>query len=77
MDYKTLKKLLEMLQSCDEQSITIEKEVVAYVNDSIFRFIEVDDKKHKYNTGVDYFLTLKNFEDKTGLYLYNIKNTKK
>ena len=56
---------------------TIEKEVVAYVNDSIFRFIEVDDKKHKYNTGVDYFLTLKNFEDKTGLYLYNIKNTKK
>lgn len=57
---------------------TIEKEVVAYVNDSIFRFVEVDDKKHKYNTGVDYFLTLKNFEDKTGLYLYNdIKNTKK
>ena len=57
---------------------TIEKEVVAYVNDSIFRFIEVDDKKHEYNTGVDYFLTLKNFEDKTSLYLYNdIKNTKK
>ena len=50
---------------------TKEKEVVAYVNDSIFRFIEVDDKKHEYKTSVDYFLTLKNFEDKTSLYLYN------
>ena len=35
MDYKTLKKLLEMLQSCDEQNIIIEKEVVLSIVEEV------------------------------------------
>ena len=35
MDYKTLKKLLEMLQSYDEQSITIEKEVMLNIVEEV------------------------------------------
>ena len=35
MDYKTLKKLLEMLQSCDEQCITIEKEVMLNIVEEV------------------------------------------
>ena len=35
MDYKTLKKLLETLQACNEQNITIEKEVMLSIVEEV------------------------------------------
>ena len=35
MDYKTLKKLLETLQACEEGSITIEKEVMLSIVEEV------------------------------------------
>ena len=35
MDYKTLKKLLETLQSCNEQNIIIEKEVMLSIVEEV------------------------------------------
>jgi hypothetical protein len=35
MDYKTLKKLLETLQACNEQNIIIEKEVMLSIVEEV------------------------------------------
>ena len=35
MDYKTLKKLLETLQACEEGSVTIEKEVMLSIVEEV------------------------------------------
>lgn len=35
MDYKTLKKLLETLQTCEEKNITIEKEVMLSIVEEV------------------------------------------
>jgi hypothetical protein len=58
----------------DKSGITnysMEKEFVGFITDSTFRIIEIDNEKHGYRNAIDYFLSERNHEIKTDLYLHN------
>ena len=58
----------------DKSGITnysMEEEFVGFITDSTFRIIEIDNEKHGYRNAIDYFLSERNHEIKTDLYLHN------
>ena len=58
----------------DKSGITnysMEKEFVGFITDSTFRTINIDNEKHGYRDAIDYFLSERDYEIKTALYLHN------